>query len=262
MREPSRIVPGGGVDIAVYEDGPDDAPPIVVAHGVASSPTFIRESFLPAATEAGFRLVTYDLRGHGNSTPVTDPAGHALALHVVDLAMVVDAVAARHVAGVSLGAHALGMYLSGSSGIAAAAICFPAWLGSAHRGEGVHALIAERVRSEGVPAMIEAMERDTDMLPWLRETLVRDWRSHPPESVAGALLSLDGGLAPDADDLALVSTPTVVVGWPDDPGHPFEAAQAWAAALPHGRMVELALTDMVPSRRALGDAAIGWMRPD
>ena len=52
-----------GVDIAWREDG--EGPPLLMLHGVGSS----MESFdaLAAHLAPGFRLIRYDLRGHGAS---------------------------------------------------------------------------------------------------------------------------------------------------------------------------------------------------
>ena len=61
-----RIVRSGGLDLAVYEWGPSDAPPILAAHGGFDfAGTF--DVFGPLLVEGGWRLVSWDHRGHGDS---------------------------------------------------------------------------------------------------------------------------------------------------------------------------------------------------
>lgn len=59
-------VDAAGVGIAVHEWGDADAPPILVAHGGMD---FARtyETFAPHLVAAGWRVVAWDQRGHGNS---------------------------------------------------------------------------------------------------------------------------------------------------------------------------------------------------
>lgn len=65
---PSRQyrVDAGGVGIAIHEWGAADAPPLLLAHGGFD---FARtyETFAPLLADAGWRVVAWDQRGHGNS---------------------------------------------------------------------------------------------------------------------------------------------------------------------------------------------------
>lgn len=62
----SRWVTTSGVAIATYEWGPVDAPPILAAHGGFDfAGTF--DVFAPLLVEAGWRVVAWDARGHGDS---------------------------------------------------------------------------------------------------------------------------------------------------------------------------------------------------
>jgi non-heme chloroperoxidase len=74
-----KIVGGGGLNMAVYETGNAGGPPIVFIHGFTGSYLSWQNQFArPLA--ADFRLVAYDLRGHGASDKplegarYTDPA--------------------------------------------------------------------------------------------------------------------------------------------------------------------------------------------
>ena len=61
-----RTVDSHGLAIAVYEWGDADAPPMLLAHGgMDFAGTF--DVFAPLLAEGGFRVVSWDHRGHGDS---------------------------------------------------------------------------------------------------------------------------------------------------------------------------------------------------
>lgn len=62
----TRRVDSGGVSIAVYEWGDASAPTLLLAHGgLDFARTF--DVFAPLLADAGFRVVSWDHRGHGDS---------------------------------------------------------------------------------------------------------------------------------------------------------------------------------------------------
>ena len=65
--ERQRTVDSHGVSIAVHEWGAPDAPPILLAHGgMDFAGTF--DVFAPLLAEGGYRVVSWDHRGHGDSS--------------------------------------------------------------------------------------------------------------------------------------------------------------------------------------------------
>lgn len=251
-----RRVRGAGVALHVVDTGSVDDRPLVVAHGVGSSSRFVLDAFGAPVTAAGLRLVTYDLRGHGGSDPVRDPAGHALDRHVEDLHAVVEAFGAELVGGVSLGGHATVSYAAAGGNVHAALACLPAWTGRAVPGEGPHAAVAADTSSIGVAGLVDGFRRDRGIRAWLREVLIRDWSAHDAESLRAALVALDGGLAPTEADLRSLPVPLAVVGWPHDPGHPLEVAEAWGSWAPRGHLELTSLDELDVDVAALGRAAV------
>lgn len=68
-RSPDRqgVVNANGVQLATYEWGDLNAPPVLLVHGALDfARTF--DVFAPLVADAGFRVVSYDQRGHGNSS--------------------------------------------------------------------------------------------------------------------------------------------------------------------------------------------------
>ena len=248
-----------GVRLRAASLGRTADPVLLLLHGVGSSSRFLHEAFAEPVVAAGWRLVVADLRGHGGSSPVRDPAAHAHARHVADVVALAERFAPAVVGGVSLGGHAaVGAAVAGLACRAVLA-CLPAWSGRAVPGRGPHAAVAEEVRCVGVPAMVERFRHDTGMLPWLREVLVRDWAAHDPTSLAAALVALDGGLAPTTAELAHLQVPLGLVGWPDDPGHPLDVARSWARTAPRTELRQLTLQDVQAARTALGRAAVATL---
>jgi non-heme chloroperoxidase len=69
----TSIAGGGGLQLTVYEGGKAEGPPIVFIHGFTGSYlSWERQLFGPLAAE--FRLLAYDLRGHGASEKPLDPS--------------------------------------------------------------------------------------------------------------------------------------------------------------------------------------------
>jgi pimeloyl-ACP methyl ester carboxylesterase len=64
----SRWVSSGGLQIATYEWGSPDAPAILAAHGGFDFAGTL-DVFAPLLADAGWRVISWDARGHGDSDP-------------------------------------------------------------------------------------------------------------------------------------------------------------------------------------------------
>jgi pimeloyl-ACP methyl ester carboxylesterase len=90
----------------------DDQPPLLLSHGYSASAQMWKRN-LPALA-ADRRVITWDIRGHGESDSPEDPALYSEDLSVEDLAAVLDRVEAERavVGGLSLGGYlSLGFYV-------------------------------------------------------------------------------------------------------------------------------------------------------
>jgi pimeloyl-ACP methyl ester carboxylesterase len=239
--------------LAVTERGPGDAPAVVVAHGVGSTGEFAARCW-SGCVEAGYRLVTYDLRGHGDSTP--GPAD--LARHVADLAALAREVGARVVGGTSLGAHVAAAYASSGVPLDAVLLAIPGWLGAPTR--PANAAVADEIEATGVAATLARIAGDADVPRWVVVELERSWPRHDPASLVAAFRAVAADDAPDLAALRGVPAAAGVVGLVDDPGHPFAAAEAYAEALPRAALESLTLAEWGERRSILGDAALAACR--
>lgn len=90
--EPSRILTAtDGVTLAVYESGPADAPTALLVHGWPDDHR-VWDGVVALLTDR-FRVVTYDVRGAGNSGRPNSTAAYRIPQLVADLTTVLDAVA-------------------------------------------------------------------------------------------------------------------------------------------------------------------------
>ena len=74
---------------------------------------------------------------------------------------------------------------------------------------------------------------------WILAAVKMAWKSHPHERLAAGIAQAALCPGPTLTDLWAISTPTVVVGLRDDPLHPCQTAQDWAANIPNARYVEV-----------------------
>ncbi|SEM14969.1 Pimeloyl-ACP methyl ester carboxylesterase [Blastococcus sp. DSM 46786] len=93
-----------GTRLALYSWGADDAPLVVLVHGLGVSADSWGE--VPRRLAEGHRVVAYDLRGHAQSGDARS-GGYGLAAHAADLAAVLGAVVPRGGSAVVVG-HSLG----------------------------------------------------------------------------------------------------------------------------------------------------------
>lgn len=93
-----------GVDIHYEMHGA--GPTVLLSHGYSASSAMWRAN-VPALVEAGHRVVTWDMRGHGQSASPDDPALYSDALTVADMDALLDVADVEQavIAGMSLGGY-------------------------------------------------------------------------------------------------------------------------------------------------------------
>lgn len=102
MTDLSLRVASDGIELMVETFG--DGPWLVFAHGLTGNRQGSRRQMTPLADR--YRIAIYDQRGHGDSTPVMDPALYDLDRMAGDMAVVMDALGIDQaiVGGESMGA--------------------------------------------------------------------------------------------------------------------------------------------------------------
>jgi len=240
-------VHGDGVTLSGEAAG--SGPPIVLLHGLTATRRYV---VMGSRTleRSGHRVLSYDARGHGRSTPATDAGAYGYEHLAADLEEVLDAlgIARAAVAGASMGAHtALHLALHLPERVAAMGLITPSFDPSRPRTpaefEGWDAL-AQGLREGGVEGFLEAYDLGAVPEAW-RETVEKVLRQRlsaheHPQAVADALEVVPRSRPfEDMGELAAVGVPTVVVASRDeaDPGHPLAVGERYAQAIPGATLV-------------------------
>jgi 3-oxoadipate enol-lactonase len=241
-------VESGGVRLAGEEVG--EGPPIVLLHGVTATRRYVLHGSLTLARR-GYRLISYDARGHGESSPAPADEGYGYPELSRDLAAVLaDRCPDRRavLAGHSMGCHTAVAYaLDNADRVAALVLEGPVSLGIPATEEVLAAWdrLADGLESDGVDGFMRAYEADLSVDPSWRETALRITRERMerhrhPEALARAIREVPRSLPFDGlAELETLDLPALVVASYDeaDPGHPYAMAEAWADALPDARLV-------------------------
>ena len=247
-----RQVPGRG-SATLSGDDTGGGPPVVLLHGLsATRRNVVQGSRL--LERRGHRLVLYDARGHGRSSPASS---YTYPDMVDDLeAVMADRGLDRAVlVGSSMGAAtAMAFAMAHPERVSALVQITPAYTGAPADSERWERLAAA-LETGGAEAFIEA--DDLDGLPerWrdpLRRVVTQRMERHEhPAAVAAALRQVPASAAWDGmGALERVHVPTLVVGSRDaaDPTHPLAVAQEYVRRLPRA---ELAV-------EAEGSAPLAW----
>ncbi|MBB4930389.1 3-oxoadipate enol-lactonase [Lipingzhangella halophila] len=224
------------IDVHYVTDGPADAPVIVLSGSLGSTLDMWSPQVEALASE--FRLVRYDLRGHGES-PVPD-GPYSLAELGADALRLFDRIGAERVcfAGLSLGGM-VGMWLGANAPERIdrlAVMCTSArfappeaWAQRAElvRAEGTSAVAPGVVQRWFTPGFAEQHPEVTDRM----RTMVA---GTPAEGYAGCCNAIEhADLHPD---LPRIAAPTLVVAGADDPASPPDHVERIASGVKGARL--------------------------
>jgi pimeloyl-ACP methyl ester carboxylesterase len=240
----------GLVRLSVSDTG--EGPAVVLAHGLTATRRYVVMGST-ALQRSGHRVIAYDARGHGASSPAETPDAYAYDDLGRDLEAVMDRAGLQRavLAGASMGAHTLiWMALHRPERVSGLVIITPAFTAASEEDPARLAhwdALSAGLREGGIDGFLAAYGwggRDGIPERW-RETVIKVIRQRlalheHPEAVADALHAVPrshpfGSL----DDLSAIAVPTAVVASDDeaDPEHPQAVGEAYAAAIPGARLV-------------------------
>lgn len=247
-----------GVELAVETFG--DGPPLIFAHGLTGTRHSLRPQLEPLADR--YRVVTFDQRGHGDSTPVVDPALYSAPGMAADIGLVLDALSIERavVGGESMGAAtALLFALSHPSRVVALLLTAPAFGDQPNPERQRLVDMGAAIARLGLPAFLDAAAvRQRDDLGWSPVAIAHirtTFLSHNADSLATALRSVAGWQF--EADLATLDMPTCILAWQDDALHPYALAQRLASQVPNAQLQPLPPLPAVFEDPALTGRAYG-----
>jgi pimeloyl-ACP methyl ester carboxylesterase len=226
-----------------------EGPPVVLCHGISATRRYVLHGS-SALPRAGYTVVTYDARGHGESEPAPAGDGYGYPRLVADLERVVEARVGEErffLGGHSMGAHtAIAYALRHPERLAGLALIGPVYTGtiepdSLDYWEG----LAAALEADGVDGFVAYVDEAQGIDPRWRDSVLRFTRERlrlqqHPRALAEALREVPRSRPFESmEELRSLQVPTLVVASNDDadPGHPYKAAAAYAEALPNGRLV-------------------------
>jgi pimeloyl-ACP methyl ester carboxylesterase len=226
-----------------------EGPPVVLCHGITATRRYVLHGS-NALARAGYTVVSYDARGHGESDPAPAGEGYGYPRLIEDLERAVEAQVGDgtfFLGGHSMGAHTAVAYaLRNPERLTALALIGPVYTGTVEQSsldywDG----LAAALKTGGVDGFVAYIDAEQGIDPRWRDSVLRFTRERlllqrHPEALAEALREVPRSRPFESmEELRALAVPTVVVASNDDadPGHPYEAAAAYAEALPNARLV-------------------------
>lgn len=241
------VVHNGEVELAGDEVG--DGVPVVLLHGLTATRRYVVMGSR-SLERSGHRVIAYDARGHGRSSPA--PARDAYAYDELgsDLLAVLDdrGIDRAVLAGASMGAHTLlWAALRVPERVAGLVVITPAFDPATQEDEARLArwdALADGLSRGGIDGFIAAQGRPDVPEAW-QETVEKVTRQRLGQhehldAVADALRAVPRSRPFDTvDELSAISVPVIVVASSDepDPGHPQAVGEAYAEAIPGARLI-------------------------
>jgi len=228
---------GRTINYAEFGEGPRT---LVLTHGLLMDRRMYTK-LAPMLASHGNRVITVDMLGHGASAQPHDMTAYSMEQFGADVIALLDHLALEEavIGGTSLGANVA----------LEAAVCAP---------ERVRALVLEMpVLENALPAVAAAfvplalaLRISQGMMGWVSRVSRRIPRSHylvdmmfdflrrdPGASLAVLNGLIFGRVAPAVDVRRVLLQPTLVIGHPSDPIHPFSDADGIAHELVNARLV-------------------------
>jgi pimeloyl-ACP methyl ester carboxylesterase len=239
-------VDAGGASISAEEAG--QGVPVVLLHGLTATRRYVVMGSR-ALERDGHRVLAYDARGHGRSSPAADPRDYGYDVLARDLGAVLDAAGIDRavLAGASMGAHTIAAFaLAHPERVSGVVLITPAF--DPEEDQDAPRLerwdrLSDGLREGGVEGFLAAYG-EPDVPDRYRETIRTVLRQRlsaheHPDALADALHAVPRSRPFEAwDALGSISVPATVVVSRDelDPEHPYAIGEFYAESIPGAQL--------------------------
>src|SRR5882757_8682842 len=213
---------------------------LVLTHGLLMDSRMYTR-LAPALAAHGHRVITVDMLGHGTSAQPHEMTAYSMPQFGRDILALLDhlEVTQAVVGGTSLGANvALEAAVAAPARVRGLVLEMPVLENALPAAAAAFIPLALSLRSmHRIMGALSALTRRIPRTHYLIDVLIDFVRRDP----AASLAVLDGlffdRVAPPIDQRNALPQPTLVIGHPSDPIHPFSDADRIARELPHARIV-------------------------
>jgi len=224
----------GGIKLSVETFG--EGEPIIYAHGLMGNKYFVQDQLMQLSKK--YRIITYDARGHCESTPITDPELYKASDMVKDMKNILDHLNIRRaiVGGESMGAAiALLFALKYPGRIINLILTAPAFGNKESAGLEEISEFADSIANEGIDLTFENLSKDWDE-PGVSSIVIGQLekfvRSHNTESIVVAIKTITRWIIlKNFSVLKNIDFPVQIFAWKDDPRHPVEIARDYEKSI-------------------------------
>ena len=238
LRDPVRVtLRGRTIAYREYGTGPRV---VVLTHGLLMDSRMYTR-LAPAIAAAGNRVITVDMFGHGESDPPHDMPAYSLQQFGSDVIALLDhlGVPQAVVGGSSLGANvALEVAVLAPERVRALVLEMPVLENALPAAAAAFVPLALALRvSQGTMRLVSKLTRRLPRTTFVVDIMLDFVRRDPAASLAVLDGLIFGRVAPPIAERRALEHPTLVIGHPSDPIHPFSDADRIARELANARLV-------------------------
>lgn len=213
---------------------------IVLTHGLLMDRRMYTK-LAPTLAAAGHRVITVDMLGHGASDQPYEMTSYSMTEFGRDVIALLDhlGVAQAVVGGTSLGANvALEAAVAHPARVRALVLEMPVLENALPAAAAAFVPLALALRiSQGTMRVVSKLARKIPRSHYLVDIMIDFIRRDPAASLAVLDGLIFGRVAPPVEARRALVHPTLVIGHPSDPIHPFSDADKVARELANARIV-------------------------
>ncbi len=228
---------GRRISYCEYGEGPRV---VVLTHGLLMDRRMYTK-LAPTIAARGHRVITVDMLGHGASDQPYEMTAYSMQQFGRDLVALLDHLGLPQavIGGTSLGANvALEACVLAPSRVRGLVLEMPVLENALPAAAAAFVPLALALRiSQRAMGLLAAITRRIPRTHFLVDIMLDFVRRDPRASLAVLDGLIFGRVAPPLDERRALEHPTLVIGHPSDPIHPFSDADRIARELPNARLV-------------------------